>query len=150
MNDDRIIIKGIPPYDGEYPITFDVLSMEELHTIKRISGVRAGEIREAIKAGDSDLVVAFAVIAMERAGKTVDEDVLWKSKGGAIDVAVAKRPKDGEQSPPEVRPQTTESPVSGGRSSRAVSAIHPEKDPSATGTRPLDTSAISGQVISAV
>lgn len=46
----------------------------ELGLIKRLSGVRAGEISEALKAGDAEVVAALAIIAMRRAGEDVAED----------------------------------------------------------------------------
>ena len=42
----------------------------ELHLIKQIAGVRAGELFDAMEVGDNDLVVALAHIAVKRAGRT--------------------------------------------------------------------------------
>ena len=61
----------------------------ELHTIKRIAGVRSAEIQQAYEAGDNDLLICLALIAVQRAGAarpTLDE--LWDMPVGAISVVV--------------------------------------------------------------
>ena len=79
-----ITVTGIPGYDGEYPLDLSYFTNKDLHTIKRIAGVRAGEIQAAVDADDNDLAVAFTVIALERNGKAVHEQVLWDAKVGCI------------------------------------------------------------------
>ena len=78
------LIEGLPPYDGTYEIEFDTFTNRELHTIKTLAGVRAGELEEAADAGDTDLVVAFAVIALQRAGLKVDPEAIWNADVGQI------------------------------------------------------------------
>lgn len=126
--DDKIVIKGVPPYDGEYPIDFETLTMGELHTLKRVAGVRVGEIGDALAAGDSDVVVAFALIAMQRAGKEVDEQAIWKATIDSISVEIADR---GDAVPPAGA--ASEPPTSSGSSSEPPSDENPENDPSFTG-----------------
>lgn len=66
--------------DGQdYPFGGD-LSPRELGYVKRVSGVRAGELEEALQAGDAEVVVALALIAARRAGQTPDEDALLDGK----------------------------------------------------------------------
>ena len=77
-------------YDGEYPFDGTYFTNRELHTIKRMSGVRAGEIPAALEAGDNDLVVALTMIALERNGKVVNEDVLWNANVGCIEAMLGE------------------------------------------------------------
>ena len=81
---DKIVIEGIDAYDGEYEFDASTLTNRELHTIKRLTGVRAGELEDAMRAADTDLLIAFAAIAINRAGKPVIEDVLWDAPIGLI------------------------------------------------------------------
>lgn len=77
-------IEGIPPYDGDHEIDLSYLTNRDFHTIKKLSGVRAGEFEEALEKGDNDVIVALAVIALERKGLTVDADVLWNAPAGKM------------------------------------------------------------------
>lgn len=80
---DKVVISGVPPWDGEYP--FDgTFKNRELRTIKQISGLRAGELVEALNAGDTDFMVALAAVMLQRAGKNPDPEELWNAEAGAI------------------------------------------------------------------
>lgn len=79
----QIKIEGVPPYDGEYELDMNFTN-RDLHTIKQVAGVRAGDLNDALEHKDLDLVVALAVNALRRAGKPVDMDVLWDSEAGKI------------------------------------------------------------------
>lgn len=83
---DKFVVAGIAPFDGEYPIDIGSFTMRELQIIKRMSKVRAGELEEAFAAGDSDLILAIAVIAVRRNGKAWEafEQLAWESELGAI------------------------------------------------------------------
>ena len=85
----KLTVKDTPPLDGDYEADFDIgrLKNDELRVIKRISGVRAGELQEALKAGDNDLLIAYAVVFLTRAGKDPDmaEQLLWEVPVGSID-----------------------------------------------------------------
>lgn len=96
---DKIVVKDLAPYDGEYPFEGD-FTMRELHTIKRISGIRAGELDEALNAGDTDILVAITVIAMERAGQKGIEDDIWNAKPGSI-TYVGEAEPEADVRPPE-------------------------------------------------
>lgn len=81
---DKIVISNVPPYDGEYEVDVSYFTNRELHEIKRLTGVRAGELQDAFDAGDSDLIVAIAAIALKRAGKQVVDDLLWDAEAGSV------------------------------------------------------------------
>ena len=80
---DTITIEGVPGYNGEYPLDITYFTNRELHLIKKVSGVRAGELTEAFNAGDNDLMVAVAAIAIQRhTHKDVNVDALWDAEAG--------------------------------------------------------------------
>jgi hypothetical protein len=76
----------------------EALTMGELHQIKKQTGLRAGELTEALVAGDTDAYVGLATIVLERGGKTFDHDLLWNAPHGNIEIDFAKR--NPEKSPP--------------------------------------------------
>jgi hypothetical protein len=86
----KLKIAGVPPLDGDYDLDISAFTNRELHTIKEIAGVRAGELKAAMEASDNDLVVAFAVIVLRRAGKQVHPDQLWDAELGAISFEVGE------------------------------------------------------------
>lgn len=72
----------------------------ELHLIKQIAGIRAGEIFDAFESGDNDVLVALAHIGARRAGvQRPSLDELWDLPAGEI---VIEAPEDDEDptSPP--------------------------------------------------
>lgn len=130
-----ITINGIDPYDGRYE--FDLqFTNGELHRIKQISGVRLGELIDSLKAVDMGLIVALAVVALERAGKYVDEDLLWAAESGGIALDLG-----GDDSPP-VKAEPDEPDGSAKNDGSATSSGEPssiasdplESDQSPTGT----------------
>src|SRR3954451_17021770 len=112
-------IEGVPGFDGRYPLNLseEPFTMWELHLIKKVSGIRAGELEEASDAGDSDLVVVLAVVAMRRAGKVRKEhaiqvaDLLMDSAAGVI--RYREDDKGDDASPPAEKP-TPLGPSDGG------------------------------------
>jgi hypothetical protein len=73
----RITLSGVPRFDGEYELdTESPYNGHELHLIKKVADVRLGGIEQAARDGDYDLFVAFAVIALWRAGKVQKADTL--------------------------------------------------------------------------
>lgn len=79
----------------------------ELHLIKQIAGVRAGELFDAMEAGDNDLVVALAHLAIKRAGRNQPTlDMLWDMAPGEIEIHNPAQESNGV--PP------TSTPTSGG------------------------------------
>ncbi len=95
---DHIVISGIEAYDGTYEFDASQLTNRELHTIKRLANIRAGEMSDALEAGDSDMLVALAVICLQRHGKTIDEDLIWDAQAGSITYEGA--PVEDDVSPP--------------------------------------------------
>jgi hypothetical protein len=152
-------LEGIPPYDGEYDMDYSTITNREFHTIKRISGVRAGEVDAALNAGDNDVIVAFTVIALQRAGHNVQEDAIWDAPVGRVSVINEKaeepeRPpvsplENGPQNEPaSSEPANEKNGTSGVRSSNAGG--QPPNDQSRTGSPPSETTAPSAPVTSVV
>lgn len=136
---DKIVIEDVPPYDGEYEFE-GAFTNRELHIIKRISGVRAGELEEASTAMDSDLLVAIAVVLLRRAGKlprhVPDEavELFWEAEAGSIRYVGAK----GDAGPPaptssDALAEPSVNDGSSGAASSASSGTSEESDPSRTG-----------------
>lgn len=103
----KLVINGVGfGVDGKYDFPDpDSLKHSELRLIKRESGVRSGEIMAALQAADTDLLVCFALIALGRAGKTVQSELLWESEVGSVDVEL----EEADVSPPEPPPDSDES-----------------------------------------
>lgn len=112
----KILIEGAPPYDGEYELDLNFTN-RDLHTVKQISGVRAGELDEAIRVGDLDVVVALAVNALRRAGHQVNIDILWDAEAGKI--TLIEDEADAVPPPPAIVP--SDKKVSGEPDSSGVS-----------------------------
>jgi len=135
----KIKIDGVPGFNATYDLDMTYFTMRELHTVKTIAGVRAGEMSEAITAGDNDLMVAFAVIAVGRSGKTIHPDLLWDARSGTITVIADDVPEDEDPNPTVQQTpsssSTTEDPKPhSSETSSDDSAVSPEDDPSLTGT----------------
>jgi hypothetical protein len=60
--------------DGKKYDMPDNFTYREMNRIKRISGLRAGELFPALEAGDTDVAMAFAITAVARAGELEDEE----------------------------------------------------------------------------
>lgn len=95
-----IISEGV--YEGEYDFDVSSLVNRDFHTIKTISGIRAGEIDDALDAADTDLIVAFSVIAIKKTGRPLIEDALWDLPAGAITYRGDKQ--EGDARPPDSPP----------------------------------------------
>jgi len=103
-----------------YPIPADLsFTYRELGIIKRISGVRSREFQDAIDAGDTDLMVAFAVISARRAGDNLDVEELLDGdidsiqfiaddvvEGDVVPPAETATVEPSSGGPPAVRPTT--------------------------------------------
>lgn len=153
-------IEGIMPFDGDHPLDIGKLSNRDLHTIKKLSGVRANELEEAFEAGDTDLILALAVIALEQNGHRMEKpavDALWNAPIGKISLAVPDEEEE-EIPPASPPPSGSESSFDGGRnetekSTSSGSSLSNGGDPlpnhpSPTGSPPSDTSARSASVTS--
>lgn len=84
---DKFVVTKLGRFDGEYPIDVGSFTMREFQIIKRMSGVRAGELEDAFAAGDTDVILAIAVIAVRRSGGPWEafERAAWESEIGAIE-----------------------------------------------------------------
>lgn len=86
----RIIVKDIPPYDGDYELDSErTFNTHEWRWIKEVSGYMPLTVDDGFAGGDPSLFVALAVICMHRAGKV--------EKGRVLEVAdsLADAPFDG-------------------------------------------------------
>lgn len=135
---DKIVLSNVPPYDGEYELDVTYLTNRELHTIKNLCGLRAGELDDALQAGDSDVIVALAVIALERNGKgPVDANVIWDAEFGNLTFV----PGEDDAGPPEVPSGSDSSSATGSTRSSTNDSAPSENDPSRTGTPASDGAA---------
>ncbi len=101
-----ITLAGIhPSYDGAYVLDLsDSFSYGELHTIKEIAGVRVGELDDAMTAGDSDVIVALAKIAVDRSGNTIPVAVLMGATAGGIQFGPTEAEKQAEEVQEQIPP----------------------------------------------
>ncbi len=67
----------------KYPIP-EEFTYGELSLIKRVAGVRVKELGAALEAGDTDVIVALAMIVLKRAGIDANESKLMALKAGEI------------------------------------------------------------------
>lgn len=86
--------------DKEFELGELVFTYRETKIIKDISGVRTAEIAEALKAGDTDLIIAFAVIAGRRNKVELDAETLFDSEIGTISLIADDAPDEGDVLPP--------------------------------------------------
>lgn len=135
----KFTISGVPEFNGIYEHdTGRLYDGDELHLIKKIAGVRLGEIEEAAESGDYDLVIAIAVIALIRSERIRLRDadkaaaVLRASSFGSILFEEEDESEVDEEVPLD-QPQTTpiiesESSTSSSDSSNGTGAL-PENIP---------------------
>jgi hypothetical protein len=136
---DKFVVTGIPAFNGEYPMDPDQpFTMRELNIIKRISGVRAGGLSEAVDAGDTDVMLAMSVIAVRRAGGKWEafEQMAWETEAGAITLVGTEEVAD------EAAPLTNansgsndDTPPLSGERSRTVGDEIPAKNLRAIGSQ---------------
>lgn len=109
----EIIIEW-PEGPKRYPMP-ESFTYREMGRIKTLTGIRAGEIEDALLAGDTDLIIAIAQIAAERAGDAAPIEALENLSFGAIRVEVEEDPTTAAEEAAPVEsgaPETT--PVDGG------------------------------------
>lgn len=103
-----------PEGPKRYPMP-ETFTYREMGRIKTLTGIRAGEIEDALLAGDTDVIVAIAQIAAERAGDSAPVDALESLDFGAIRVEAEEDPTPAAEEAAEDAgdaPQTT--PETGG------------------------------------
>jgi hypothetical protein len=71
--------------DGEkrYPMP-DAYTYREMARIKNLTGIRGGEIGEALMAGDTEAILALAVVASERIHDPIDLQALEDLPFGSV------------------------------------------------------------------
>jgi hypothetical protein len=166
-----MVVKDIPGLIGEYEADWDIerITTNEWHLIKRLSGVRFSEYLGALKAMDTDLMLALEVIFFMRAG--VDggavEHILGDlppfsnriefveteaDKEAARKAEADARPPDsptpsGDESSP-VESESVVEPSTSLLASSSNGGGHLESVPTPTGSPPSDTGAESVPAIS--
>lgn len=134
----KIIITGVHPYDGEYEIDVGRLKNRDIHTVKRISGYTPMEYMDAGLRGDNDLIIGFAIVALQRSGKhlQVNEEALWDAEIGAILVDVTDE-EEGDAGvadpPPNPASKPSDTSTRSGEASRSEPDSPPESPPRITG-----------------
>ena len=140
----KIIIEGVPGLDGEYEFAL-TFTHRDFRTIKQVSGIRANEVMDALNAGDMDLVVALAEIALQRAGVPHTVDDLWDAEAGSITMDYSA--DEVEESPPPTAPPLVDATSSdgemgssGGVTSNATDTSPETWTPNGSGTPEPDSS----------
>lgn len=113
----KIVVDSADTLAGEYELDLSHFTHREWSIIKREAGVRAGEFWDALNAGDADVILALAVVAMRRAGKDPSRyeiDALWDTDAGKItldasDVEDDADPPDGNGLPESGSPSLPDS-----------------------------------------
>lgn len=151
---DKIVI-NVRGYAGEYDFDIDEvpLTNREWQWVKKISGYVPLTIEEGWRGGDPDVFVAFAVVALVRAGKVEKADALTVADklmdapfdGAAIMVVGDPAKEEDEQNPPTETPVTEPPLRSIGGSSRPTLGP-PEDGQSLTGPPGSPRSVTSGLV----
>ena len=101
----KLIINGIPPYDGEYDLDFERLKNRDVEIIKRVSGYTPLEWSEAGDRGDTTFIVALGICMARRGGLVkVDEDLFWEAELGAITIDTEE--DEALAGPPTSEPET--------------------------------------------
>ena len=109
-------IDADPPIGGEYHLErrSDVFfTNREFHLIKTETGLRPAEIDDAFSQLDPDVLVAFALVALQRAGLDRPEvrKIIWDLPPEATKVTQVTEPEEGEDElPPESALDETDSP----------------------------------------
>lgn len=126
----KIVLTNVYNLDGEYDLEL-VFTHRDFHTIKQIAGVRANEVMDSINAGDMDVLVALAAIALRRANKQFVVNQLWDTEAGSITLDLTAEEQEAEANPPpiELEPRNGDGKSSGGETSRTSTVPSPETFP---------------------
>ena len=84
--------------------TFEVpeeFTLREMKTIKNVSGLLPGQIEEALDQGDTGVVTALVVVAAQRSGKNLTEDMVLDWTLSDIEFLPDEEPKKGKKSEPD-------------------------------------------------
>jgi len=144
----KLIITGLGGIDGEYDLDIasmlelghpDTLTQGEAHKIKKATGLRLGELEDAVEAGDADMTLAFAIVVLDRAKKRYDVDALWDAPLGSVILEADQvDPSDEADEPDPLSPNGNSESLepntkNGGESGNPPSEPNPPNDPSPTG-----------------
>ena len=102
-----LTLEGVQPWDGRYEFPDFGFTNRELFEIKKLSGIRAGELIEALDANDTAAFVGMAVVVLARHGKIVDPDDLWNAPVGSIVLDI-----EADADPPTPPPSGSDMPPS--------------------------------------
>jgi len=100
--------------DGEYDLDASGFTNFELHAIKKLTDLTAGDIGDAFERLDNDVIVAIAMVSLMREGKisgrspwnSAEVSALWDAKVGSIFVAEDEAEADAD--PPVIAPDEPE------------------------------------------
>ena len=99
-----VVISGCAPWDGRYEFDDFGFTNRELYEIRKISGLRAGELIEGLEANDTSAYVGVAAVVLARHGKIrldgADVEDLWNAKVGAITIELGDQSADDDADPP--------------------------------------------------
>jgi hypothetical protein len=146
----KVTIDSLYNLDGEYPLDL-TFTHRDFRDIKKIAGVRANEVMDALNAGDMDIIVALAAIALRRSGKTFDVEQLWDAEAGHItlDLTDEEAEANADASPPPIKTddeplaQNGSSAPSGTPTSEPTELSLVSESPSPSGT-PVQASSALG------
>jgi hypothetical protein len=139
-------IEGLPPFDGDFP-PMSGLTNRGLHPTFQVS-VRSPEFGGFL-AGDNDLLVSFAVIALQRAGFKVDPDAIWEAEVGRIQFVLDEQETE-KLPPPNALDVSADGSGQNGASGESSSAAgdQSEDSPSPTGHPLSDSGSVSDPLTS--
>lgn len=86
---------------GEFDMP-DNFTFREMNFIKKMTGLRAGEVYPALEVGDTDVIAAFALTAIRRSDQAYTEDSILDLEITQIELVVEDSDKeagDGEVPP---------------------------------------------------
>jgi hypothetical protein len=141
--EDIIRIKGVPPYDGDWPADLSRFTNRELRTIKKVSGIKAAQLQAALLEGDQDALVALTVVMLQRSGQYahVSEDLRWDADSNALEFVTAEEQQEAVEDPnsPQPSESTPEPPGShelGSATTTSGESGEPSSETTEEGTQP--------------
>jgi hypothetical protein len=114
-----LTLEGVQPWDGRYEFPDFAFTNRELYEIKKLSGIRAGELIEALDANDTAAFVGMAVVVLARHDKIVDPDDLWNAPVGSIVLEIVADDDADPPTPPPSGNETASSDEPSGGSSES-------------------------------
>jgi hypothetical protein len=136
---DYLVVEGMKPWDGRYEFDLGAspLTTREWGWIKRLSGYMPLTIDEGFDGGDPELFSVFAAIALRRAGKVENREVVDMYEriiDSPFETTIrleSDTPAEGDAGPPEQ--SSNGSPVASGLN-LSPSSESSEPSPSPSGT----------------